>query len=159
MRGKKIDNVSLNFEPSQGSRIKDYIPTTYVSLHLFSNKIFEELEKNNFSGFRKVPINLKDGNSNNIEGYSLLTVTGKCGKTFKDEKTIQTLPPITEFGKAMDHYIGIFFDVDTWDGSDFFMPEETGFIFFTERVKEVLLKLNISNLTITNIKDIETIVS
>ena len=157
-RGLIVPDSDLVFNHSKGNTIKDYIPTTHSILHLFSSRVFSEFKEKSITGFEGIPVSLKNKKNETIDGYSLLVVTGTCGNTYTVESTIRVIPPPTEFGKPMEAYIGIFFDMDSWDGSDIFIAKNSGFIFFTERVKDIFLELNIGNLTIKKISEMEFLV-
>jgi hypothetical protein len=58
-------------------------------------------------------------------------------------------PPVKGFVKGYE------FDLKKWDKSDFFCPETTLHVFFTERVKQALEKNKITNFGIRNIADCE----
>jgi hypothetical protein len=45
--------------------------------------------------------------------------------------------------------------LDKWDGSDFFMPGETGFIIITERVRDLFVSNKFSNMSFENLADME----
>lgn len=64
--------------------------------------------------------------------YFGFIVTGKCGPLKR--------PSTAGFIQ------GVEFDIETWDGSDFFCAEETFAIMCTERIKNILEKNNITNL-------------
>lgn len=157
-RGLLKTESDIVFNHSQGRWVRDYIPTTYSILHLFSDRVLSELNRKSITGFKSIPVTLKNKKNENIEGYSLFVVTGTCGETYKDESTIRVIPPPTEFGKSMEAYIGLFFNIDSWDGSDIFVPKNSGFILFTERAKEIFLGLNVSNLTVKKISEMEFLV-
>ena len=48
---------------------------------------------------------------------------------------------------------GFNFDITTWDGSDFFIPETTMMIICTEKAKDILN--GIKNIKLENIKSFE----
>ena len=49
---------------------------------------------------------------------------------------------------------GYEFDLESWDGSDIFIPADTYRLFFTQKVKEILERNKVNNFKIWNTKDV-----
>lgn len=61
--------------------------------------------------------------------YSGLAATGRCGSL--DDAPITTVSTIGRAGQPVMYNKGIRFDPETWDGSDFFVPDGTAMIITT----------------------------
>jgi hypothetical protein len=92
---------------------------------------------NNISGWKCYDIKIK----NHDDSYFGFSVTGRCGDL------------IRPLNKGNVH--GFEFDINTWDGSDFFCPEGFGFLFYSEKVKELIRKNNIRRVKLEKIESVE----
>lgn len=106
----------------------------------------------NFSISEKVHRLLKDAAATGWESYKIVIkgvekeyfgfiVTGKCGPLKR--------PATAGFVQ------GVEFDIETWDGSDFFCAEETFAVMCTERIANILIKNKITNLKLGRNDNIE----
>jgi len=92
-------------------------------------------------------------------GFAGLYLFSKRLITILDENKFsgwKTHPFFPE-GKPVEMTKGLFFDMQSLDGSDIFTPENSMFTFVTERVKEVLIREMFTNLQFERITDIEMI--
>ena len=139
------------FRQHMGSRTYDYIDTTYAVLELISDKFLDVLEDNNFTGWDTYPVEILDKKGNEIKGYHGLIVPGRCGPILhhKAEEIIIDSP----IGKKMKAWKGLYFDPATHDGSDFVVPEGTGFKIVKESVVEALKKAKITNIHFDKLTD------
>ena len=71
--------------------------------------------------------------------YHGLIPTGRCGPLIRRHK-----------GEVK----GYEFDLESWDGSDIFIPADTYRLFFTQKVKEILERNKVNNFKIWNTKDV-----
>jgi hypothetical protein len=69
------------------------------------------------------------------------------------------LPPPVPQGEAMPHRTGIRFWPETWDGSDVFMPEHSGWVLVTQEVRDALIAAKITGIDVNRITEIELLVS
>lgn len=124
---------------------RDYIGTT-LGLNLLSDRFFEVLTENGFTGWSTYPvrITLKDGSE--LGGYSGLAVTGRSGPLDDDlgEEVIDA--PKSPEGRPVRKLRGACFDPESWDGSDLFTPRGTLIVAMTEEVKDVLVAANLTNI-------------
>jgi len=58
-------------------------------------------------------------------------------------------------GPIVKFYKGVFFNIDSWDKSDFFFTENYYAIFITKKVSEILKKNKIIGLELENLADWE----
>jgi hypothetical protein len=106
----------------------------------------------NFSISEKVHRLLKDAAATGWKIYEIsikgidkkyfgFLVTGKCGPLKR--------PATAGFVQ------GVEFEIETWDGSDFFCAEGTLGVMCTERIKDILIKNKITNLKLGRIDTIQ----
>lgn len=84
--------------------------------------------------------------------YKGLIVTGRCGPTipeWSEEVTVET-----PAGGHRTMQKGLYFDLSQYDGSDFFMAPERGFVFVTERVKEAFRRNKVTNVDFTPVTEV-----
>lgn len=142
------------FNYSEGKKFNDILDTGYVSLFLISDRLKNILEDNKFTGWRTYPIIFYDKKGNEIKGYHGFSVTGRSGPiNYENSKITKKQDskdsPIYECSK------GYAIDENTWDGSDFFLPENTTGISVPESVVKVLKPNKITNLNLWPFEDIE----
>ena len=102
-----------------------------------SENLKNVLVENEISGWDCYPLEI-EGTDKKYYGF---TVTGRCGPIKK--------PSTKGWVKGYE------FDLDSWDKSDFFRPDETLHVFFNEKVKLIIEKEKITNFGIVNIADYE----
>jgi len=146
----------VRFHHNEGSRIKDHIGTTWATLHLVSDRFISVLDA--FSGWRMYPVDVYAKDGDLIRGYHGLAVTGRSGEIDDDLSPVMVLPPHTPGGEAMPHRIGVRFWPETWDGSDVFSPEGTGFVLVTQEVRDALTAATITGIELHRITEVELLV-
>ena len=128
----------------------DFIHTE-LTLKLISNKVVSLLMDNQISGWSTYPVRIVGKSGNAIEGYSGLSIIGRCGKIFDDRAEI-----IEKRNENNDVYKvrkGLVFETSSWDGSDMFSPDDTIIAIISDRARQVLS--NCTNVHFKNIKDSE----
>ncbi len=150
-------NNKLVFYNNYGKKTYDIISSGFAGLYLFSDKIINILIDNKINGWKNYPCLLYDRNLNEIKGYSIFAVTGRCGSIDynKSEKII--IQPYSSSGKPVDAIKGLFFEKETWDNSDIFTPLNTKYTFITSKVKEILENNKVSNIKFEKITEIEIV--
>lgn len=150
-----FSNISFPviFKHKYGTKLEDILDTGHW-LMVISNRIKNALVQNNIKGITFYDVIILDKQDNLIDGYCGLSVTGKCGKIDNKkseiiEKKLSPNAPLTEF------YKGLHVGLDTWDGSDFFLPENNFGIIVTKRVFDIFKVNKFSNVKLTNLSEIE----
>ncbi|GMO62124.1 MAG: hypothetical protein Ta2A_08560 [Treponemataceae bacterium] len=156
LRHEFIPQSPIVWKRNTGSKPKDCISTSWAVLNLFSDSVFNLFEKCCFTGWDTYQCVVYGKNDELISGYKGLSVTGACGKLAGNlrRKEIRYNPA----GKRYVIFTGLYFDLKTWDGCDFFTPKKSGYIFVTERVKEAVEKAKFTNIEFRNITTIESLV-
>lgn len=144
-------------EGASGSRALDFISTTDVAPKLVSDRVVAILRP--FTGWETYPVIVHGKDGKVIKGYAGLAVTGRCGP-IDDTKSRQiTEPPIVPQGLPRKRWLGLYFDLTSWDGSDLFVPEGTGLTVATEAVKVAMGRAEISNVQFTSLTEAENMSS
>ncbi len=93
------------------------------------------LQEAGISGWSTYPVELFGKQGEPLGTYHGLIVHGRCGAIddSRSERTTKEFP-----AAVLPIWRGLYFDEDSWDGADIFMPsDETGWIFVTERAKHI----------------------
>jgi hypothetical protein len=135
------------FHYEEGRTFYDRMGTGDPCLDLYSTRVLQVLRDGGFTGWRSFPIEIAGKNGERIDWYEGLVITGRCGPIdHSKEKKVHRPPPVPR-GRSYDAWLGLFFDPDSWDGSDMFMPEGTTVNIVTEAVKDALLQAKITSVT------------
>lgn len=144
----------LVFHAVEGSRPTDFIGTTYPAIVLVSDRVVRTLKESRFTGWKTYSVKAHDAKRKVLSGYQGLAVTGRCGPIdeARAERAILKPPP---GGQAIVGRRGFPLDLDTWDGSDLFMPEGTTLIVVVEPVKKALKKVGATNVRLEDLSRVE----
>lgn len=138
-----------------GKQLHDVIDTTYSSLYLISDNMRNILTKNGVTGWKTFPIKIYDKKNNEIPDYWGFSITGRCDSEVryrKDSIIEKQLVPNAPFSK---YYKGLNIDFTKWDGTDFFIAKHYLRPIISQKAREILVKYNLTNISATNINDIE----
>jgi hypothetical protein len=143
------------FKQMYGEKLQDVLDTGWGGLYLISDRIKTAFEDNHLTGWKTFEIKVFTKKGQEVEGYHVLTITGRGGKIdyLKTEIIEKRLVPEGPLGK---YYKGLYVGLDDWDGSDFFLPERHFGTIITSKVADVLKKGKFTNIKIENLMDIET---
>jgi hypothetical protein len=155
LKGGEQPLGELEFRAMKGSRPADVMGTTLLSLRLVSQRFADLLLDNRFTGWHTHPVNLYDKKGNSIEGYQCLVVTGRAGPIDRSRSHIRLDPPPVPQGAPTYVEVGMYYDPDSWDGSDIFIPQSTTAICVAERVKDAVEKAGLTNVQFTALSDFQ----
>ena len=147
-------NFPLVFKQFSGTKWTDILRPSSVSLYIVSHRFVELLERNNVIGWKPYAVKILDKQGNIIEGFSGLSILGKCGGVdySKSEVYEKQLFPN---GTKNKYYKGLHIGLDIWDGSDIFIPENTLHIIVTEKVTQIIEQHKITNVSLQNLSEYE----
>ena len=128
---------------ASGSIARDLVSTGLTPLLLISNRVVELLR--DFTGWTTYPVELYGKNGELIPGYNGLAVTGRCGPIDDGQSKRRICAPPVPQGRWSRKWFGLYFDQDSWDGADIFVPEGTGITVVVERVKEAMERALVTN--------------
>lgn len=138
-RANRIETVSepIRVEIQGGKRMLDVI---WVGVFpLFSNRAVDLMLGARLTGWRTYDVDVISDTGRRMEGYSGLTITGRCGEVYLDAEHSEVIYENLPAARA-PFFRGIWFDESLWDGSDFFLSSSAhkSFKFTSERVRQVL---------------------
>ena len=151
-RNEIIPKTVLKFAPSFGVKHFDLLNSGFAGVYLISEKIVELFRSNDLVGWNSIPVQIQEFENLN---YYLLTVEGRCSAIdYRRSETFLKKPYIPS-GKPIEAKRGLYFDLESWDHSDVFTPENTRFTFITEKVKNILSANKVTNILLERITDFE----
>jgi hypothetical protein len=112
----------------EGKKFYDILWLQDVFNFSVSDRIHTAMREAGITGWRSYPLEIEGRD----EQYWGIQVTGRAG------------PPIPP--KEEGFTIGLNFDLGTWDGSDMFILAPTMFTIFSQRLRDLLVKLKTTNL-------------
>jgi len=105
---------------SGGKRLRDFLHIGYGDdVFLISDRVKEVFETHALKGWQTYPVEVYDKKGAPVPGYHGFSILGKCGPITYDPATLFH----KQYNPKLNFYRGYAFDPATWDGSDFFMPE------------------------------------
>lgn len=137
MKGGFVPKEPLYFEIDEGKKLYDLVGYQDLFNFAITEKLYKILIDNGVTGWSSYKITIK-GENENFCGFQVL---GKAGEL--------------ERPKAQGFYTGYKFDYKSWDGSDFFCPQETLLIFCTEKVRNLFYTYKITNAELKDITQVE----
>jgi hypothetical protein len=155
-RGELELDAPVKFFPNIGKKVYDVVGSGYALFDLFSSKITNTLAECKITGWKTYPCELYGWDGKKIEGYSIFSVTGRCGPIdwSKSEKFVKD--PYVPGGRAAPMQKGVYFGLDTWDGSDIFTAEGgTAYTFVNQKVRDLLFKNKITNILLKRVTEVE----
>jgi hypothetical protein len=102
-----------------------------------------------------VPVSVLDKTGLEIPGYSLLQITGRAGPIDDSRSQMVWCEPERPVGDRYPAWVGLYFALDSWDGSDLFVPAHSGFVIVTERVKAAFEDEGITNVSLTPLLEVK----
>jgi hypothetical protein len=150
-RGEWVPNKPLRCERDEGNRLLDLIGTTWAVLQIVSDRVIDVLQRSDFGGWSTYPVEISREELK-ISGYQGLSVVGRCGSISHEDVMLE--PAVPE-GESVEGWRGIYFDPDSWDGSDLFSPEGTASFIVTADVKRALEAIGATNFNFTRLTEFE----
>lgn len=137
-----------------GKKLRDVLDMRYVSAYLISDRMKNILKKNKITGWKSYPVIIYDKKGGIIEGYNGFSIVGRSGPLDLKNQPIE--PVIDDNGHVTEYkeYVGGWFNISTWDGSDIFILGESLWIIITERLYKILKKEKITAIEYERISDL-----
>jgi hypothetical protein len=158
IRREYIPTEPIIYEYHSGGEPRDLIGTTYAVPKLLSNRVFDLFQENQFTGWATYPIELYGKKKERITGYQGFSVSGRCGKIDNSLSKREWRGPAVPGGPRYKVWVGLYFDLNTWDGSDIFVPASSGLVTVTERVKTAIEKAKFKNISFKRLTEFERLV-
>ena len=136
-----------------GGAPKDVVWTGFVAPIVFHHRIIELLVAKRLSGWSIYPVAVHGRKGEVFKEYSGLAFKGRCGPTDDSRsEVVQRDYP----GGRFPNLKGIFFDPESWDGSDFFMSSDGGLRgFVTQPVKTCFDQAKVTQLAFEKLTEVE----
>ena len=153
LSGDPPDNSPIGARWAMGaSSPGDVVWTTSALPLLISERLVRRLREARYSGWEVTPVSLLGKKGEPLPPYFFLQLNGRCGPIdYRQSRRINKTYP----GGVFPAWRGLYFDPNTWDGSDLFMAEGTGFKFVVEAVRETLVACLVKNLLFESLEDVE----
>ncbi len=158
LRGSWVPREPIPFRPNVGSVPSDLIMGGAIETWLISAKFRSVLEAGGFTGWSTYPVAPRGRRGVSLDGYSGLSITGRAGLP----RWEQSQPFVTQYvpnGPPVPCVRGIYFDADTWDGSDMFLLGDYGYRIVTANVRNALVAAKIRNVRFGRLSEREIAVS
>ncbi len=148
-------NKKYAFKQIGGKNSYDFLLAGFSFIYLISSRVKNLLLENGFTGWKEKKVEVYSNGKKQLADYSGLAIVGKCGPIINELSVKKQVEPPVSFGNSYEAYFGLYFDEKSWDGSDIFSPTGKHNIFVTEKVRNVLVQHNVSNIDFTPISDVE----
>jgi hypothetical protein len=136
-----------------GGAPKNVLWTTSGSPLIFHNRIIELLTAHRFTGWSTYPVTVHGKTGNLIEKYSGFAFKGRCGPIddSRSEVVLKDYP-----GGKFPIRKGLYFDPESWDGSDFFMSSDGSlFQFVSQAVLNVFKQEKVTEIGLVKLTEAE----
>lgn len=152
-RGEAELPPDISFVRGEGRCKADIIGTGSVSLYLFSSQLIQVFRAENVTGWYSTPVRFDDETASYGE-YQALSVVGRCGAIdFARSRLVEK----RKADRKEKWWRGLYFDPESWDGSDIFTPAGTAHVFMVARVAELLRLCDIDGATLVALSAVERI--
>jgi hypothetical protein len=154
-RAEDTASQPIRFAYDEGSRLLDFMGTTWAALRLVSDRFVAALRTRGLTGWTTFPVLVRDPVGQTVPGYNGLAITGRCGEISDRLSPQLLLPPPVPGGRAATGRRGLLFEHGTWDGSDLFCAPRRTTMFATARVVDALRADGVTNVDVRRVLDIE----
>ena len=113
----------------------------------------ELLRENQITGWSTYPVEGHGRKGEFLPGYHGFAVTGRRCRRHSAPSLRLTKPPIVPGAKPREVLKGLYFHPEDWDGSDFFLIDNS--IIVTERVYRLFQKAKIRNVRFIPLPEVE----
>lgn len=153
--GEYLPEQPIVYKHVMGGKPKDILATTSVFPFIVSQRFISVLIEHQVTGWTTFPVTVYSKDNQWLPGYEGFAVTGRSGPI--DDTKCRIEYRTSQYNPEY-HYktgIGLYFDLDTWDGSDIFNPQDTAIVIVVERVKALLERAEFKELLFTHVTDYE----
>lgn len=129
----------------------DFVGTTLATPVMISQRVVDLMQAERFTGWVTSPCRVF-GRGGEQYDYHLLGITGRCGPMrYERSEVFRKMLP----GGPTNYLRGMYFDPETWDGSDFFLAGKTVVKIVTKRVQQAFRKHKIRNVEMAPLTEVE----
>jgi hypothetical protein len=161
LKRKEREALPLHLSYLKGKYLKDILCLGAVGVFGYSPRMIEVIKKADATGIQFYPLNIEgpDEIIQSLVNYQGAFITGTSGPIIRTKSKYKLRPAQANPNVKIPWEIGRFFNLNTWDGSDFFNPEGTLYTFVTSRIVELLSAIKPSSVSFITIDEIENIIS
>jgi hypothetical protein len=145
LRGEVVLTEALTLKRDSGSQLRDLMGETFGVLRLVSERFVSLAREASLTGWCVYPVRLLDYAGAELGGYHGLAVTGRCGPIDRSHSQLIARVSRDRTKKPLYAEIGLFFEMESWDGSDLFIPAGTSIVCLTERAANVVSEGQLTN--------------
>lgn len=144
LEGNAVPAAPVRFRQHLGSAVADLMMGGDPALLIVSQLVMDTLSGIAATGWGTWPVECRTKRGEPIPGLYGLSVIGRCGppQWGRSERFESQLAP---GAPPVPHVRGLYFDEDSWDGSDVFSPAGTTFVVVTDRVYGALRASGVRN--------------
>lgn len=153
LKGEAALPAPVYFKQHLGAVLYDHVDGGDPSLHIYHRRFFEALHQQGITGFEAVPAILQSRTS--TTAYACLVVKGRAGEEDVRKGKIIDAGPIVPGAPSKIVKRGVYFDEGSWDGSDIFLLKDKGHVIVTEKVRNIVLELGLSNVKVVPLEEVE----
>lgn len=153
LKGELSLPAPVYFKQHLGAVLYDHVVGGDPALHIYHRRFFDALHHAGITGFVAVPAILQSHTT--TKEYACLVVTGRAGEEDLRTGKIIDLGPIAPGAPSKIVKRGVFFDEATWDGADMFLLKDKRHVIVTEKVKDIVVELGLSNVRVVPLEEVE----
>lgn len=154
LRAESVPPTPIKFRREVGRRVTDLMNGSAVAYRLLSPRAVQVLGDAGLTGWKTYPVVIEpEGLHGATDGYVGLSVDGRCGPVRREMARTETR--ISPAGHPYMAAVGLFFDPSSWDGSDVFVPTNTGHLMVTRRFVTAVTRARLSNFAFEPASDYE----
>jgi len=155
LAGELRPDAPVLFTLVSGKLWTDFLSSSTVISNLISFRLVEMLERERVTGWATYRTNVFSRAGALLSAdYGGLAVTGRSGPV-DDSLSAEVDRLAPKAGGARRVLVGLRFQPGSWDGSDIFLAGGRGFIFVTQRVRELFERERVTNARFKRAEDIE----
>lgn len=139
----------------QGRMRFDLIESNLLFPYLFSTHALDLFQEAGLKGFKRYPtsIDATKGDQGIIDKYEFMGLLGRAGPVLWRETEIVRAVIGDEIRYDVQDHFGLPFDVETWDGSDFFTTQGNAWLLASERVAQIVRDNKLTNIELLSLAD------
>ena len=148
-------SFTLQLEGYMGRQLTDFLWSGLTPLRCISDRVIELLRAHEFKGWSTFPTMVLARDHRPVTGYHGLAVVGRAGAYRPELSEPFMKPPPVPGGEEWLYYRGLYFDLNTWDSSDFFLLGDSNWCIVTARVAQAFKRDKVSNVRLTRLTEVE----
>lgn len=147
--GALVPDEAIPFRQGAGRDWRDWLGSTYF-LDLVSERFVAVLRRQGATGWSTFPVRVTARGGEEVPGYHGFAVRSKAQPAWSLSQPM-IIPPATPEGRSISGWRGLFWEPETWDGSDIFRVSSQWIC--TERIYEALHSADVRNVTFERVTD------